>query len=187
MQWAKEHTPAESPTGAAAWLEEQGYIPVDRGLPKYNKGPMRLDGTYTPLYRILEAYAAAKCAEVERELADTKEALRQEINCQWDKFLESKAKENLERAESAESKVAELEREREWIPVTPETMPPKTLDYPQRFLVIYKGEIRIAEYGKSIDGTWCFWRPREEGNGINLRWHVTHWRELPAPPEVKDV
>ena len=77
---------------------------------------------------------------------------------------------------SLESRIAELEAERRWIPVS-ERLPEVNEDV---FTVVYDtndGSTSVSALKHHGDGVWFIW---DKGYYV-----VTHWMPLPKPPEVQ--
>jgi len=74
--------------------------------------------------------------------------------------------------EANESRIAELEAERRWIPVS------ERLPLGETVLALWKDKTIHLDW-TFMDGGSCYWWNSGQAN-------VTHWMPLPTPPEVQE-
>ncbi len=79
-------------------------------------------------------------------------------------------------------RLAKLGQQRDWIPVTPETMPEVGKKVLARLKFFASETVRHYEliHVKEDD---CTWRTVDDGSEVAYEWNVTHYMIIPALPE----
>lgn len=79
-------------------------------------------------------------------------------------------------------RLAKLGQQRDWMPVTPETMPEVGSKVLARLKFFASETVRHYEliHVKEDD---CTWRTVDDGSEVAYEWNVTHYMIIPALPE----
>lgn len=82
--------------------------------------------------------------------------------------------------------LARLGQQRDWIPVTPETMPEHGEKVLARLKFFASETVRHYELIR-VNEDDCTWRTVDDGSEVAYEWNVTHYMHIPpAPPEQRE-
>jgi hypothetical protein len=184
---------------AREWLSKEGV--TDRNLSQQKRsGTVCLDGMSIAVSRLMDDFAAARCAQVEAELAQAntphpfdampdsqldhvhawlKSNQKKPSDVRWSLYPIGMVGRWIERAEAAESEVTKLKEANRWIPVEeklPEDGATAEVFLPEGCEPYIQYQTAWIDYDENP--------PQWVNNGEELQ-GVTHWRPLPEPPATQ--